>query len=338
MLREINHHSSSNMNNRILDRSNYERKTLDTYEILGAYFVDIYYNHLYNEGKKMRSANKVGTITEGFKHALQAFSAGIDKPRLYKKALSNLHTYYVSIGLSISFSQCIERIAREFIPDMYYHSVSEEQKKRVLRIVIADANKRFIEELVTKYLPLVIDAHDDVDNIRVLQDCFIDILIIERELWSHKFLAPKRAGTSVDKSLMETMQKEIKTLYKEKYELKLAQNVLKKTILEQQDTIKGLKKDINDLNFYINELKNEIPTVRAPQRELLHTPQVPRGPPQQVPIEPTIKALAELVVEPQQSLNINEYENEEGEDSLLEDINHIPEKPPTFLLDSYDWE
>ena len=35
------------MNERIFDRNNYKKKTLDTFEILAAYFVDIYYNHVY---------------------------------------------------------------------------------------------------------------------------------------------------------------------------------------------------------------------------------------------------------------------------------------------------
>ena len=58
---------------RILDRNNYSKKTLDTFEILAAYFIDIYYNHLYIEGNKLKTEKNVSSITEGYKHALNAF-------------------------------------------------------------------------------------------------------------------------------------------------------------------------------------------------------------------------------------------------------------------------
>ena len=68
------------MDTRILDRQNYSPKTMENFEIMSAYYIDIFYNHLYNEAKKLKVSGSVSSITEGYKHTLNAFL----------KSLSNL--------------------------------------------------------------------------------------------------------------------------------------------------------------------------------------------------------------------------------------------------------
>ena len=128
------------MNNnqvRIFDRNNYQKKTMDCFEVMGAYFVDIYYNHLFIEGKKLRTNKSASSITEGYKHALNAFLQGVENPKTYKKILVGIHSFFISSGFtSISFSDCIERVTEEFIPKDYFASVSKQQKISILKIKI----------------------------------------------------------------------------------------------------------------------------------------------------------------------------------------------------------
>ena len=166
-------------NSKILDRSKYSRKTLDTYEIIAAYYIDLYYNHLYIEAKKLRTNKSVNSITEGYKHALTAFLHSMEKPELYKKSLISLHQFFIDSGFSgLTFRNCIERIIKEFIPEDYYETVSPEKKTSILRLVLNQTNKLFIDKIARKYIYMIIDKHSEIDNIRILQDDFIDLLLL----------------------------------------------------------------------------------------------------------------------------------------------------------------
>lgn len=243
-------------NSRILDRTQYAKKTLDTFEMLASYFIDIYYNHLYIEAKKLKINQKVHNITEGYKHTLNAYIQGIDNPALYKKTLVGIHSFYIDTGFSsISFTECIERITCEFLPKDFYASVSKQQKTAILRLVINNANRVFIEKLCRKFLSLIIDTHEDADNIRVLQDEFIDVLILERETMYHRFIKQKTSGVQISPGVAEAMQTEIKKLCNEKYEMKTLVTNLKKIILKKEGEAQQYKSAIEQLQNKVNELE-----------------------------------------------------------------------------------
>jgi hypothetical protein len=248
---------------RILDKSTYSRKTLETFEMIGAYYVDLFYNHLYFEAKKLRNDKVVGSITEGYKHTLTSFLQGIEDPKLYKKSLLAMHTFFIDNGFaSISFTQCIERVTREFIPEDYYESVINSKKNSILRSVLSNVNKTFILKLVNSYFGMIIDQHNESDNARVLQDEFIDLLLMEKESMYKRFIVGKtktnKNSSHANSAVLESMQKEIKLLCSEKYELNKLKANLKKIILakEAQHTV-DVKK-IEQLNNIINELKSEL--------------------------------------------------------------------------------
>ncbi len=262
-----------NNESRILDKSTYPRKTIETYETVAAYYIDMFYNHLYFEAKKLRNDKTVSSITEGYKHTLNAFLQGIEDPKLYKKSLLGLHTFFIDIGFtSLTFSQCIERIIREFIPEDYYDSVTNEKKNIILRNVLNNVNKLFIVKLVDKYLGMIIDHHNEADNPRILQDEFIDMLLLEREAMYKKFLIgkTKMGNRSSDSgaAIIESMRKEIKTLCTEKHELKKININLKKIIIFKEKQLNEYKEEIAKLTDTINELNNELNENNAKRLEI----------------------------------------------------------------------
>lgn len=249
----------------IFDRNNYSKKTLDTFEILAAYFIDIYYNHLYIEAKKLRTNKSVNSITEGYKHALNAYMQGIENPKLYKKTLSGIHSYFETAGFgTITFSECIERITVEFIPRDYYSAVTKTQKTSLLKHVLCQSNKVFIEKMVKKFLALIIDNRKDLDNARILQDEFIDVLILERESVYHLFIGAQTKSAKKDASpvIIDSLRKEIKKLYTEKFELKKQNTLIKKLVLKKED-------EINSFRNAYSELKNNFDTVQEESNELI---------------------------------------------------------------------
>ena len=248
------------------DRQNYSKRSIDTFEVISSYFVDIYYNYLYTEAKKLKMSGKTNNITEGYKHALNAYKQGIENPNTFKDTLKGISNFFDSCGFTgLSFTNCIERITEEFIPKDYYESVSKQQKISILKSVISESNINFIEKIVRKFLSHIIDNHNDMDNIRVLQDEFIDILIIEKERLYHKFIAKDGGGKNSDNAIKELMQNEIKELYKKNYDLSKTIIDLKKYIQKirtELDTGKNLNisltHKIKELENKVTELDNEL--------------------------------------------------------------------------------
>ncbi len=255
--------SVSKNNIRILDKSTYPRKTLETFEMVAAYYVDLFYNHLYFEARKLRNDKVVSSITEGYKHALTSFLQGIENPKLYKKSLMAMHTFFIENGFaSLTFTQCTERVTKEFIPEDYYDSVLNTKKNSILRNVLNGVNKNFILKLVNDYLGMIIDQHAEVDNTRLLQDEFIDLLLIEKESMYKRFVIGKvgAIGGNFSKKheIFESMQREIKMLCTEKYESRKLVNKLKKIIIAKEEYIQQNLEKIEQLTNIINEMKSEI--------------------------------------------------------------------------------
>ena len=220
------------MDKRLFDNTNYSQKTLEIFEIISAYYVDIFYNHLYIEAKKLKVNKSVASITEGYKHTLNAFLKSLDNLVLYKKNIAGLHHFFITLGYSsLSFAKCIDNIVREFIPTDYFSSLSISQKMGVLKSVINNTCKNFIKKIVESYMVKIIDYHTDKDNVRIFQDDLIDCLILERELLFQKFISEK-TEVRPNNDIFVKMQTEIKRLLKEKYELQKLNLSLKKIIIK----------------------------------------------------------------------------------------------------------
>lgn len=257
---------------RILDRNNYSNKTLEIYEILGSYYIDIFYNHLYIEAKKLKANGNVSSITEGYKHTLNAFLKGLSNPKLYKKSIIGLHHYFINTGFnSISFSNCVDKITKEFIPSDYFISLSSTQKMGVLRMVLNQSLKLFIRKIVDEHITKIIDFHTEKDNIRILQDDIIDCFILERENMYHKFISDNTTiiNDRESNNLVERMQQEIKKLIKEKYEYQRQILLLKKIIINKRDRENKMTETIADLKEELSSIcKNNTPEQTSIQNEI----------------------------------------------------------------------
>ncbi len=247
--------------NSLFDRSEYPQSALDTFEVIAAYYVDIYYNHLFLEAKNMKSCGTVSKVVEGYKHALSAFLQSFDNARLYKKSLVGLHKFFTDNGVfsSVSFTQFTSNVVREFVPQDHFACTSHQQQMTILRAVLTQANKKFIESIVTNHLRMIVDDHNNGDNIRILQDLFIDFLMIERESIYQRFIVSRTKTNQkvphISNAVFEKMQDEIKRLHKEKFEIGRTTLQLKQIILNKENKIKELLARIDDLNDTINELQ-----------------------------------------------------------------------------------
>jgi hypothetical protein len=249
------------MADRLFDKQNYSPKTLENFEIMSAYYVDIFYNHLYIEAKKLKATGNVASITEGYKHTLNAFLKGLDNPKLYKKSIVGMHHYFISIGYaSISFAKCIDRLTKEFIPLDYFASLTVTQKMGVLRMVLNQSLKMFIKKIVDDHMAKIIDFHMEKDNVRILQDELIDCFILEREGMYQRFIAENtktNKNETVNRLLAEKMQTEIKRLVREKYDQQKQILILKKIIMKRKNHDEKYKEIMGGLQSEISLLKQQ---------------------------------------------------------------------------------
>ncbi len=218
-------------NERMFDRSSYSQRTISTFQLVGAYLVDIYYNHLYTEAVKLKNDGKVPNITEGYRHATFAFVSAIDpkskttyRAEHYTKLLQGINEYFIhwTSFNTLTITECIDKIVREFVPDDYYRSLDKDQKRNILRAVLTSSIRLFTKSVATEFLSSIMDNHDDPANTEALKEQIIEIFIHEREGMFHKFLDCRSGGNleeKVDKSIADKMRNEIKRLNEERDKL-----------------------------------------------------------------------------------------------------------------------
>jgi len=244
---------------KLFDRSSYSSRTLSIYQLVGAYLVDIYYNHLYVEASKLKNQGRVPSITEGYKHATFAFVSALDnktkdayksknnyKAEHYNKLLAGINQYFMlwTSYSSLTLSECIDKIVKEFIPEDYYKALDKDQKRNILRLVIINVIREFTKVVIVEYLNLIIDNHDEPANTDILKERLVDLFIVEREKMFHKFLESSGPDSEkVDKKFAEKMRSEITKLHEERNQMsKILQDQTKELDIRKEQLTKVLNK------------------------------------------------------------------------------------------------
>ena len=207
------------------------KRAISTIEIVSSYFVNIYYNCLYQEGKKFHIDSRVDSVTSGYKHAIKAYINSFDNPDLYRKIISGIHKYYHNTTrfTSISFSDCINEIVKHFIPESFFESTTNSQKDSILRMILFNSVKKFSSDILcSDMLSIVIDNHADHGITRRLQDTMVNALIFEREKMFQKiFSTSTDDGDSDNYAIATRLKQELVKMAREKYIAECKQNKMK---------------------------------------------------------------------------------------------------------------
>ena len=238
-----------------MNKKQFSNRTISTFEIVGAFIVDLYYNHFYQEAKRLRMVGKADSVTEGYKHVVGIYIMSLNNPESYKKTIVGLHKYYYTTTryTGISFSDCINEIVSHFIPDDFFESTTNIQRDGILKQVLSQSVKQFSSDILcSELLHTIIDKHNDKNLIRKLQDKMLLALMHERELLFQKFFkGSNRSNTDVNYEMINKLKSEIIKLVKNNTKLN---NDNKRLELE----IQKLKKNINT-NIIQNQ-KTELST------------------------------------------------------------------------------
>lgn len=194
-----------------MDRRNYDAKALGVFDIIGSYFVDVFYNHHYLLARDAVKGGRVSNVTDGYRSNVLNYMNGIaHRENLFKKVVYQLHEFYQkNSGFgSIVLSEFQDRVLAQFIPPEYYRDFADRHKDRTLREIIIRTVNEFGEIAVGRdVLPRIIDDHMNRENVNILQDRIVDIFILQREDYYSKFareISKQNAGNTIDK---ETVRK-----------------------------------------------------------------------------------------------------------------------------------
>lgn len=246
-------------------RGNYSKRALSTFEIVGSFIVDLYYNHFYQEAKRIRIEGRVESVTDGYKHAIKAYLNSFENPESYRKTIVGIHKYYYTTTRfsSISFSECVNEIVKHFIPEDFFDSTTNQQRDGILRMVLMNSVKQFSSDvLCSNLLDTLIDNHKEYSIVRQMQDKMVQALMFEREKMFQKIFnvsnKPKNGG---DFTIVMKMKTEMVKLVKENHALTGKYNRLKEKATELLDIVKEQKEKLEKLqepdNFRLEQSERE---------------------------------------------------------------------------------
>jgi hypothetical protein len=232
--------------NDVLDRRHYKKSTLDLFEITAAYYTQLFYIHFYNEAKVLMMDHQAETITEGYRMIVHRFMTQYKQKPVFDRSLNDLYRYYLTFtGPGILQTEFVHSVVKEFLPEEFSRDKMNFPKmSSVIYRILTDVIIDFGQRILTNYLSFVIDKREDRDKPRVLQDEFIDFLIMER----HKLLGKvdrityKNSTVSVEifNQLRDINQRVLKSLQASQDEVKRLKLLIGKLVKDKKALAQSL--------------------------------------------------------------------------------------------------
>jgi hypothetical protein len=202
----------------------YDKRLISVFDVIGSYFVDVLFNHIYN-ASKMHVAGE-SSITDEFKRNIQVYIIEVKNNHTsYTKTLNELHKYFTACTSykTISFTKFVDNIVELVMPEEYFDSLNNSEKDEVLGSTICDLISGLgVYATSPDMLSRIIDHHDSQHEItiKMLQQYSITLLIAKRDSIYNKFLKNiGQAKETVSIDIVENMRKVIRRLVKDKSEL-----------------------------------------------------------------------------------------------------------------------
>lgn len=192
-----------------MNRNNYDKRTVQVIEIIGAYFTDIFYNHLYVKAvERSRECDK--SVTDLYKSNISAYMFGIKKPERCKQVIMSLHEYYRTVTkfASVTLKDFEDTVLSQFIPAEYYGDFNEKQKDAALANIVSRTSTDFGNYILRpENIRRFVDGHSNKVNVAQLQDSIFDILIFQRDEYYAGFSRKQnQRGEKVDVAVLEKLK------------------------------------------------------------------------------------------------------------------------------------
>jgi len=174
-----------------MDRSHYDSKLIDAFELIGCYFTNQFFNEVYKSAK--RSAIKRSeTITDEYKKKIRMYIYGItNKEDIYRDIIKDLLKYHQNFTRfqTLSLRDFESTFIHNFIPEDFYRDLSEKQKDKFLFDIITHIVSEFGRfVLQIDNIKIVIDKRREPNQTRRWVEQIIDIALLKREELHNQFL------------------------------------------------------------------------------------------------------------------------------------------------------
>lgn len=148
-------------------------------DIIGSFFVDIFYNDLYLKARDDVRSGKAQSITDAYRSNIINYMRGIKQSGPYTQVVRALHEYYqrITVFSTITFGEFENKILAQFIPIEYFRDFTEKNKDGHMysltkRVVIELGESIIVPETIKR----IIDDHMNRNNVLMLQDSALEIM------------------------------------------------------------------------------------------------------------------------------------------------------------------
>jgi len=239
----------------------YSQSTLSKFDIIGSYFVNLYYNEFYLKAKNLKNQGTYNNITEAYKNLLSSYVEFSKQQDFFKQIVKGIHTYCISTTryTTMSHKECIDFMVSEFVPVNLWSSLRENQKNKLFHDSLIHCIEEFTEKIILNHLYIIIDNHDKDENIIILQDLFLTIILLEKDKIFSKFINPNKNSLDVFKTKLQQIINDKKQIHDENCNLKKKVNILEELNKKNANIILELQKNnkllVNDLLNKKEEIK-----------------------------------------------------------------------------------
>lgn len=247
----------------------HSKRTISIFEIVAGYFVDVFYNTLYIGAKREseRSNNSKKSITDIYRGFSTLYLYGTFKEHdKYLYVVKGLHEYYMEVinNSIMTFSEFVNIIVGEFVPEEYYGDISGREKDKILGDVIKRLITRLSSKCNNEFIGLIIDERP---NVRPIQDDARECLFVIRDEYYLKFVNQINGGNSGGGggNVSIDVVNKVKAALVEQVKLRCS-------VEKERDKLNNIAVELRDklkqINREFNATKKELVAVKSERDEL----------------------------------------------------------------------
>jgi len=205
--------------------ANQDPAIVSIFEVIGAYFTDIVFNHLYSVASQKAAGGN--SITDCYLQNATAYTIGVkNDERCYREVVENVHRFFTdrTAYTTISFGGFVDRIVGACVPAEYFKQLPSQEKDELLSSIICQLVSDLAAYATTPdMLQRTIDRRSEPGMaptaIRMMQDVAVSSLLTKRQTLHNKFLRSVGQSTGlVSLDAVEDLKRALRRVVKEKAE------------------------------------------------------------------------------------------------------------------------
>lgn len=244
----------------LTDKYKCDPRILRTFDLIGTFFVDVFYNKIYGRAKEAVIRGEVHTTTEAFMtYSMQYIKTlRVDK-NTYKATVNRLYEFYKGIQgrPALSFVGFEGEIASTFFPREQVKLMQPNDMDVIIWEIVTQTIVDFASYLLSAdMLAKVIDDHSNRDNVNKLQEKYVLLFMAKRDSY-HEKIVQSLAGkvdTSVSGSAYNLLQTKLIKEASEHLKTRRELQCCKKQIVNLQSRLESTENALCELANKLREL------------------------------------------------------------------------------------